>query len=70
MRNSNRFSLNLTRANVKDPGDKVEFRKSIKVKHHDVYLDPYAKHLRDAKRMLVESQNYGVRPLKDCYEEA
>jgi hypothetical protein len=48
MRDSNRFDLELTRGNIDAPRDSEvpRHRRSIRIKHTDLHLDAYAKHVR------------------------
>jgi hypothetical protein len=44
MRDSNKFILNRTKGNLL-PRNSKEYRQSLKVGHHDVYLHPHTRHL-------------------------
>ena len=45
MRKSNKFVLDETRAGLEHQRDSYEYRRSIKVRHQDKYLEPLTKHL-------------------------
>lgn len=59
MRSSNRFNLEMTRANIDAPRDSEvpKHRRSIKVKHTDLYLDAYAPHVRKDHKKKVDDAN-------------
>ena len=44
MRDSNKFNLDRTKGNLL-PRNSKEYRPSLKVGHHDVYLHPHTRHL-------------------------
>lgn len=68
MRDSNKFMLNRTKGNI-IPRDSKEYRPSIKVDHHDVYLHPHTRHLVEQKQMFRDSQKYPSKPLGEHYPE-
>ena len=45
MRDSNKFWLNKTKGNLLPRNSKEGYRPSLKVGHHDVYLDAHRRHL-------------------------
>lgn len=67
IRQSNRFTLNKTRANVMPPRESVAYRASLKVRHKDLGLGHTAQIVK-ASRKAHDSQMYELKDLEACYE--
>ena len=84
MRNSHKFSLERTIGNIishRDPEILAKMRRSIKYRHHDLFLDDHARHLKDVQANRAryfkdgkaifkrDSQIHKIKPIEDCYYE-
>lgn len=55
MRNSNKFYLDRTRANVLPPRESVAHRSSLRVRHRDLGLDGHTRQVKEAGMRAYDS---------------
>ena len=67
MRQSNRFHLDTTKANLMPPRESVPNRASLKVRHRDLGLG-HTRQVVQRARKAHDSQIYALKDLEECYE--